>query len=891
MTPSTETPQRRTYIGQAVRGAAMPLGGIGTGSVALCGDGSLRQWQIFNQVNHEAFLPHSFFAIYTKPAGPRARGEPVAKVIQSDDLYYDQNFQPAPSVSDHIVPEEARRLLERLPSVEATEFVGEYPIAQVRYLDEKPRAGTVLPVEVELEAYSPFIPLNPRDSGLPAVIFTFTVKNTSQQMLDASLLATLQNGVGWDGLTPIAGVECPCYGGNHNSVVRLRGLTAIDMGTTSLPEDDAHCGRMTLATLNSEVTYLCQWDSLDGLWRDFATDGRLPNGEDYTLSAPGRTWNGALAVSARLLPQEEAHITFLLTWYFPNSYVNWDQSGLGIEDRKSKFWLGNRYNRWFDSSLAVAEYLRDNLDRLQEETHRFRKTFYDSTLPYYLLDAISSQVSTIRTPTCLWVEDGKFYGFEGCCGASTTHCSLSGCCPLNCTHVWNYEMALSRLFPSLERTMRETDLEVQQHPSGYIPHRTVVPLYLPRVWDRQIGGPANPALDGELGTVLKAYREYRTCGDANWLGRMWPHLELLMDYILEEHDPDGDGVIEGEQPNTYDISIYGANTFIGTLFLAALRAAEEMARLQGEEETAQRYHERYEKGRERLDTRLWNGEYFIQDVDLEKYPEQNWGLGCHSDQLLGQWWAHLLDLGHLLPEEHVRSATQAIFRHNLREGFQGHVQRPRAFVCDDEEGLLNCSWPRGGRPQVPTLYSDEVWTGIEYEVAGLLLLEGFVEEALHIVKAVRERQNGTRRSPWNEVECGDHYVRAMSSWALLEAASGYRYNAGRGFLAFSPRLTPEDFRCFFITAKGWGTFAQQIADGRQVETLELTWGELELKELAFAFDMRMGRTPAEVTATAGGQMVKVEWRHEKGQMHISLVEPMTLVADEVLRVAIASGGR
>ena len=877
MHSSSET-QRRIYTGQALRCVAMPLGGIGTGSVALCGDGSLRQWQIFNQVNHEAFLPHSFFALYAQPVGPGMRGQSVAKVLQSDALYDDQDFQPAPSVSDHIVPEEAKRLLERLPGVGATEFVGEYPIALVRYLDEE------LPVEVELEAYSPFIPLSPKDSGLPVVVFTFSMKNTSSQLLNISLLATLQNAVGWDGLTPIVGVECPCYGGNRNHVIRLRGLTAIDMGTARLPADDAHFGRMTLATLNSDATYLCQWDGLDELWRDFVTDGRLANAEDSTPSAPGRTWNGALAVSVQLSPQEDAQITFLLSWYFPNRYVNWDQSGLGIEDRKSKFWLGNRYNQWFDSSLAVAEYMRDNLHRLREETLRFHDAFYDSTLPRELLDAAGSQISTIRTPTCFWAEDGRFYGFEGCCGASTTHCSLSGCCPLNCTHVWNYEMTLSKLFPSLERTMRETDLEVQQHPSGYIPHRTVVPLYLPRPWERHIGGPAKPALDGELGTVLKTYREYRACGDLSWLGRMWPHIKLLMDYILEEHDPDGDGVIEGEQPNTYDISIYGANTFIGTLFLAALRAAEEIARLQGDEEAAQRYRERYERGRGNLDARLWNGEYFIQDVDLEKYPEQNWGLGCHSDQLLGQWWAHILDLGYLLPEEHVRSAAQAIFRHNFREGFEGHLQRPRAFVCDDEEGLLNCSWPRGGRPEVPTLYSDEVWTGIEYEVAGLLLFEGFIEEALRIVKAVRERQDGTRRSPWNEVECGDHYVRAMSSWALLEAASGYRYDAGRGLLAFAPRFTPETFRCFFITAQGWGVFIQQLAEGQQVETLDVAWGKLELRELAFAFE----GIPTEVRVATGEQMVETEWHQEKGQVYIGLAEPVTLTAGETLKVTISS---
>jgi len=230
----------------------MPLGGIGTGSVALCGDGSLRQWQIFNQVKHEAFLPHSFFVIQAKLAPRQSRDEPVTRVLQSDALYTEQGFRSAPSAPDHILPEEARRLLERLPGVKATEFMGEYPIAQVRYLDGE------LPLRVGLEAYSPFVPLNPKDSGLSAVIFTFTVENRSDQTLDVSLLATLQNGVGWDGLSVLSGVECSCHGHNHNSLVRLRRLTTLDMGTGRLPQDDAHFGRMTLATLNPEVTYPCQ---------------------------------------------------------------------------------------------------------------------------------------------------------------------------------------------------------------------------------------------------------------------------------------------------------------------------------------------------------------------------------------------------------------------------------------------------------------------------------------------------------------------------------------------------------------------------------------------------------------------------------------------------------
>jgi len=575
-------------------------------------------------------------------------------------------------------------------------------------------------------------------------------------------------------------------------------------------------------------------------------------------------------------------VTFLITWYFPNRYVNWSQRQFfNFDDEKSKFWLGNQYNNWFRSALDVAEYVRDNLNRLVEQTRSARDTFYDTTLPYALIDAVTSQMSIIRSPTCFWAEDGRFFGFEGCHGASTSHHEpIGGCCPLNCTHVWNYEMALARLFPALERTMRETEWDIQQHPSGYLPHRVLLPTYLPRVWDREIGGPAHPALDGLLGAILKTYREYRACGDADWLVHVWPSVKRALHYVWTQHDPDRSGVIEGEQPNTYDISIYGANTFIGTLYLAALRAVEAMARLQGEEDLAVECRAVYERGREALDDRLWNGEYYIQDVDLERYPEQNWGLGCHSDQLLGQWWAHILGLGHVLDPEHVRQAARSIFRYNFREHFRDHVQRPRVFVTEDDQGLLNCTWPKGGRPEVPTLYSDEVWTGIEYEVAGLLLYEGGVEEALRIVEATRARYDGRKQNPWNDIECGDHYVRAMASWALLEAASGYRYDAGAAEIGFAPIITPEDFRAPFVARDGWGTFTQNIHEGVQTDILQLAHGSLMIKILC----LHTQHVVQSITAMKEDHAIPISFTQEDGTIVIVFSEPLELTAGQALTI-------
>jgi len=811
------------YSGEALRAVAMPVGGIGAGQIAICGDGGLRQWQICNEVWHEAFVPDSFFAIWARPREGLERRSVIARVLQSD-AHYDDDIGEVPSSSDHVVPDEARALLSALPGVQEIEFTGRYPVADIRYLDE------CLPVSVSLRAYSPFIPLEPEDSGLPAVVFTFSVLNEGGVECDVGLMATLQNAVGWDGVSHITGVRNYGYGGNENVVVREGGITAILMKNTRLDVRHAKWGEMALATFAPDADVCCQWEDREDLWRKFAFDGRLGGPDVSVPSAPGRTWNAAIAVPLSLEPGESQEITFVYSWYFPNRYVNWSQSHLGIENGKSQLWVGNAYASRFPSSYAVSKYVSDNFDRLREGTFAFVESFYDSSLPESLIARVGSQISVLRSPSCFWAGDGRLYGFEGCNGASTVG-DQGGCCPLNCTHVWNYEQTVSRLFPSLERTMREVDLEVQQHPSGYIPHRTVFPLYLPRAWDRPIGGPAKPALDGMLGTVLKSYREFRQCGDNEWLERFWPRVSLLMNHVMTEYDVEGNGVIPGEQPNTYDISIFGPNTFVGGLYLAALAATEKMAEQMGDASLADECRRRLARGALALDQSLWNGEYYIQDVDLGEHPRMQWSIGCHSDQLFGQWWANQLGLGYVLPAQHVHTAIQSIFRYNFRDKLASHEQKPRVFAMEDEPGLLVCTWPKGGRPDEPTLYSDEVWTGLEYEVAALLIWEGMVDEGFRLLEAVCQRYDGRRRSPWNEVECGDHYVRAMSSWSVLDAAGGYTYDASQGLIGFDPRIRPEKFRGFFIASSGWGCVRQEMNGGEQRIWVECHWGSIRAARL------------------------------------------------------------
>ena len=857
----------RVYSGEALRCVAMPMGGIGAGQIALCGDGSLRQWQMVNAVSHTACVPDSFFAVWAKPRN----GKPVPRLLQTSALYDDASFQPAASVNDHVVPEEQKRLLDNLPGVQATEFVGEYPIAQMAYRDE------ALPVDVSLEAFSPFAPLNSKDSGLPAVVFIFTVRNPGHSPVRVSLVGLLQNAVGWDGFAEITGVESECYGGNANEAVRGDGFRAVQMTNPFLPTNAATNGTMTLAALVEGTDTLAGWTDRKALWRDFSENGRLKGDSSAGPTEKSRTINGAVAVPCALDPGEERQVAFVIAWHFPNHYVNWKQSHFGVKDTKSCFWIGNMYNNWFANSREVVEYVRTEFDRLADMTRLFRRTFYDSTLPYWFLDAVGSQVSTIRSPTCLWNEDGRFHGFEGCCGASTARSHRppgGGCCPMNCTHVWNYEQTLAKVFPDLERTMRMTDLKVQMLPSGEIPHRTVLPFYLNR-WQE------GRAADGQCGTILKSYREFLRSGNKAFLDDLWPEVKKAMGYIFETWDQDADGVMDGPQWNTYDCNVYGHNSFIGTLYLAALRAAEEMAGIEGEDDLARSYRERYEKGRKLIEEELWNGEYYIQVYDAEQYKEHQYGIGCLSDQLFGQWWAHSLGLGYILDPERVRKALESIYKHNFRTDFIGFEQKPRIYACDTDKGLLCCTWPKGGRPEGQAiLYADEVWTGIEYQVAGHMLWEGMVDEAFRIIKAARDRYDGTKRNPWNEVECGDHYVRPMSSWWMLEAAAGYGWNGDEHSLGFAPRVNDGEFRSFFITGTGWGTFSESRTSGGQEEILRIAYGEVTVKSLRFT------SSGSKAAVEVNGRTMMASLGTKGADITLEFSEPLVLKPGDMLRAAI-----
>jgi len=795
---------------------AFPLGGIGTGTLSLGGRGNLCDWEIFNRPGKGKTLPYTFFSLWAQEEG----GAAVARVLERQLL--------PPFVSGSGLPPNQA---VGLPRLREARFTGAYPFAQVEFEDE------ALPLAVSLEAFNPMAPLDAGVSGLPVAIFLWKLRNPGNRPVAATLALSLCNAAGYDGVATFGNRPAhPSFGGNLNEWRDEGGVRGLTMTGGKAPSESAGAGSLAVATAWKDVTYLERWeragwfDSLQSFWDDFRADGALPSVSQPEPSPDGSTDTGTLGLRATVPPGGEVCLPIVLGWHFPNLTNYWNRNSPVLGSR-----LGNYYTTKHSDAWEVVCNVVGRLDALRGRTRAFADALFESTVPATVLDAVSSQMSIIRTTTCLRTEDGAFHAFEGCN-------DNAGCCPMDCTHVWNYEQSLAQLYPALERSMRGTDFQVNTRPTGRMSFRTLLPVVSGELWDYK------PAADGQMGCVLKLYREWQLCGDTEWLRALWPQAKRTVEWAWApgSWDADRDGVMEGEQHNTYDIEFFGPNTMCGTLYLGALKAASLMADAVGDTAFAARCREVYESGRAKYDASLWNGEYYEQRVQVgemhadslsredwhpspikagETEPRYQYGPGCLSDQLLGQWFCHVAGLGYVLPEERVRAAMGAVVRHNWRATLSNHESCQRTYALNDEAGLLLCSWPRGGRPAYPFPYADEVWTGIEYQVAAHCIYEGLVTEGLRIVEGVRARHDGARRNPWDEFECGHHYARAMASYGLLLALTGCRWSAVESVLSFAPRaeaMNGGSFRSFFTCGSAWGTVTvgEDAAAGARLRVIE-----------------------------------------------------------------------
>ncbi|MCP4641821.1 MAG: hypothetical protein GY851_15365 [bacterium] len=854
-----------SYKDAKTREISFPLGGIGSGCVGLSGTGHLVDWETFNRPAKGSRNGFSHFAIKAE-----ARGKLLDARAMHGDVPPPFSGMGAGQYGGFGFGV-ARETLSGLPHFKRTEFLGGFPFAEVRFRDPD------FPGHVSLTAFNPFIPLNDRDSSIPAAFFTVTVRNTARRAIDYTVAFTVRN---------------PASGATSNRL-RRKGQSRFLHLTGDLDPADVDYGDFAIASDADQVDaqaywYRGQWfDNLGVYWQDFAQPGVLPA---RTYRTAGTGDHGTLSARLWVPAGGTATARFVLTWNVPNCHNYWKEScGCGTAACKPQTWK-NYYATQFKDAADSATYCLTNWDRLERETRLFRDTLFRSTLPAPVLDAVSANISVLKTPTCLRLEDGSFYGWEGC------HAE-SGCCEGSCTHVWNYAYALPFLFPALERSMRELDYRHNLRPDGGMSFRLQLPLGSERSEFR-------PCVDGQLGGVLKVYREWKICGDTSWLRRLWPDVRKSIEFAWaptneDRWDPDKSGVVQGRQHHTLDMELFGPNAWLTGFYLAALKAGAEMAEACDDMETAASFRVIFERGREWIARHLFNGDYFIQRIGLndrsllkpfkkdgaiqdtywsDEHGELKYqvGEGCGIDQVLAQWHADLIGLGDVFDRKQTRRALRAIHRHNFRPTMRGVFNPCRLYCLDDEAGTTMFAWPKGARkPVVPIPYAEETMHGFEYQAACHLILNGMVDRGVAMVKAVRDRYDGERRNPWNEIECGSNYARSMASYALLNAFSGFQFDMVRQEIGFHPVQTvDEGFRCFWSLESAWGEVDMSPND----TTLRVRYGELMLKSIALPLSR------GDVSATLKGRRVPCT----RGKGVVRFDSPVTIPADAVLRVKAAS---
>lgn len=819
------------YENEYLNRIAFPIGGLGAGMFCLEGTGAISHMSVRNKPNI-FYEPGMFGAIAVKGQNPVAR---VLEGPSPDWKRFGQRMSGNGGTGN----------IFGLPHFDRASFLARFPFAYITLDDD------AVPLKTEITGWSPFIPGDPDQSGLPAGALEYKFLNTGRERLECVFSFHSRNFMRDQEGT--------------NSVKALpKGFILSNSGTEEKPFLEG-----SFAIFSDQDNTVVDHCWFRGGWFDPLTitwetirSGNTRSAEPVPSGAPGASLYCPFTLGAG----EEKVVRVLTTWYVPSSDIRAGgepteeekcdpasgccslSSELGVEIADASYIAGNYkpwYSKRFPDVKAVAAHWSTNYDELKRKSALFRDTFYSSTLPPEVMEAVAANLTILKSPTVMRQYDGRMWNYEGCSDER-------GCCHGSCTHVWNYAQAVPHLFPSLERSLRHTEFCESQSKDGHQTFRANLPI-------RPTKHDFYAAADGQLGGIMKVHREWRISGDTQWLEKMYPLVKVSMDYCIRTWDPRGKGVLEEPHHNTYDIEFWGPDGMCTSFYLGALAAMMEMGKHLKKRKDVAGYKKLYDSGRKLLETELFDGEYFFQKIQIDglnaanpveasqrsiggsysdearallerEGPKYQYGKGCLSDGVLGAWIARVCGLNDPFDSNKIVSHLLAVHKYNLKHDLSDHAnpQRP-GFAFGDEGGLLICSWPKGGKLSLPFVYSDEVWTGIEYQVASHLMLMGKAQEGLDIVRACRDRYDGRRRNPFNEYECGNWYARAMSSYGLLQGLTGVRFDAVDKTLYIDSRV--GDFTSFLSTETGFGT--------------------VTLKDGKASLDVAMGRIPAEKVVIAG----------------------------------------
>lgn len=807
----------RTFSGAALKMISFPLGGVAAGSVGLGGRGQLRDWEIFNRANKGFSPTYAFPAIWVQTGNAK----PIAKVLEARILPPYGGWQGLGSDN-----------APGLSRLEGAVFTGEYPLGHIDFQDSS------LPVSVSLDAFSPFIPHDPDDSGLPVAVLKYRVKNPATSSAKVSIVFSLDNPVKRQQNSGGGGKEPDQRRNQYKVEGSLAGLLLDNPG---LHAEDPMFGSLALSAAADSGVHISHWEGWPKgrwwnspllFWDAFSATGELG-------SAPVQQSKvAALCQQKTIAPGGSADFTFFLSWHFPNRTPNW--CGWEAPEGKGDTNIGNFYATRFRDAWEAAGYAASHLEDLERRTRMFARALRESTLPGAVKDAASANLSTLASTTCFRTADGEFHGFEGTF-------DTSGCCFGNCTHVWNYETTTTFLFPSFARSLRRAAFGYSMDEQGGMRFRQLLPDGYARY--------STAAADGQMGQIVHAYLDWKVSGDNDWVRDLWPRIQRAIAFAWERDgwDPAKKGVLTGVQHNTYDVEFYGPNPMCGIWYLAALRACEEMARALGDPAAAL-YRQLFDRGSRWIDANLFNGDYFIQHVigyrpdqiapalregagsDNPEHPEYQVGMGCLVDQLIGQYLADIAGLGPLVPPGHLRQTLDSLLRYNYKRSLENHNNVERTFALNDEAALVICDYAGAPRPRIPFPYFEEVMTGFEYSAASLMIHWDTVAEGVECIANIRSRYDGVKRNPWDEAECGHHYARAMAAWSSLVGISGFSYDGIKKTVVAVPRIPHRRFHSLWVSGTGWGTFTYEPTGiGSTRFSLQVLHGGLSFRSCDLTF--------------------------------------------------------
>lgn len=837
------------FTTKSLQTSGIPLGGIGTGSVEIRPDGEFHEWQISNQEKWAKCVGGSTrnvddgenlagaLSFYLRTEGEDNNSEPVRVRRLGFGLGHGQDRE-----------EYNYRMFSWIKPVEEIQFTGKFPVAELEFIDEE------LPVEVVLEAINPFTPHDHKTAGTPGFYLKFRIKNRSNKKVKISLAGKLRNLLINENrdITRV------------NKIETANGITSLNMeviehwghskehnnGSVSLSVRGGNPSWITgdyaaymneyvangeygvveesflfalrregkLQSTKNEVEYkdpIPNDDDLKGLSEErldyhlekllecaFAQsvmDRVLNVKKDLLKTREGKIhavsylrtvrdalaghhadthgpWgDGALCSDFELEAGETQTVDFVFSWYFPNHY-----SSTGDLQ-------GHMYENFFGSAKEVNRFLAKNLDVIPQKAINFANNLLNTSFDPAYADAWSIHLATL-VKCSWWIKSGEFGIWEGLgsCGFHTTDITYHG------------SFGIISLFPELQKAQMEMGAKFQRE-DGRVHH-----FFTP---DFSAVDDGFNRVDMNPQFVLLLCRDYLYTGDKEYIKNLWTNIVKAMDSIAQL-DSDGDGLPDtGTKRNTYDAwNFYGNSTYISGLWLASLKAAVILAEEIGDSENAGKWTEIFEKGILSFDKALWNGDYYRLWVDGENRDEC-----CMTNQLDGEWFARMIGLNNLLPTVKLETAMKSILKYN----FSG------------ENGLINATYPAGTDPTIYTYRNCQAeanWTGVEYSMAALCIMLGMEDNARKIVKNVDKRYRRIGQV-WNHAECGDHYYRPLSSWALMQALTGFFYNAANISLTISKTDTGIMSHGPWVTSTAWGHISKkenEIIITCQSGTLEIS---------------------------------------------------------------------